>query len=233
MNSNGYVIEVRGLRKWYFRAERKLTVLDGIDLSLEHGEMVSVIGVSGVGKSTLLHILGTLDLPSAGEIYINGRNPFTLSAPKIAQFRNHMIGFVFQAHHLLPEFSALENVMIPLLIDRVTRREARGRAEQLLQHVGLSDRADHKPGELSGGEQQRVAVARALISNPRIIVADEPTGNLDEATGRTIHNLLRQINEERGITFVIATHNVRLASQTDRQFRLVDGKLQPDALKPE
>lgn len=222
------LITLNNLQKTFVLGNKQIEVIKGLSCSFNEGEMVSITGVSGVGKSTLLHLLGTLDRPSDGEILYDRVNPFMLTPPEIAHFRNHMIGFIFQAHHLLPEFSACENIMIPLLINRYSRKQALNRALELLEEVGLSDRIHHKPGELSGGEQQRVAVARSLVNNPRVILADEPTGNLDVNTGRSIHRLLRDINRDRGITFVIATHNLHFAAETDRQFQLIDGKLRTD-----
>jgi len=223
--SNDIQVIVENVFKSFVLGDKKIEVLKGVSCVINQGEMVSITGVSGVGKSTLLHVLGTLDWPSYGTILYNGTNPFSLSALQQAEFRNTTIGFVFQAHHLLPEFTACENVMIPLLIKRCSRQEARTEACRLLEIVGLADRAQHKPGELSGGEQQRVAVARSLVNNPRVVLADEPTGNLDVQTGRTIHRLLRTINQELRVTFIIATHNVQFARETDRQFNLVDGTL--------
>ncbi|MFC1851104.1 ABC transporter ATP-binding protein [candidate division CSSED10-310 bacterium] len=221
-------IEVKNISKSFTIGEKNLEVLRGLYLTVSHAEMIAITGVSGVGKSTLLHLLGTLDIPSSGEVLYDEVNPFLLSTHDLSQFRNRTIGFIFQAHHLLPEFTACENVMIPLLINRYSRKEAREKADSFLAEVELDHRKNHKPGELSGGEQQRVAVARSLVNNPKVIIADEPTGNLDEKTGRSIHNLLKRINKEHGITFIIATHNLRLASETDQQYQLIDGILIDD-----
>ncbi len=189
------------------------------------GEMVAIVGPSGAGKSTLLHLLGGLDRPSAGTIHYDRVALPQLRDEQLADFRNQHIGFVFQFHHLLPEFSALENAMMPALIQRRAKHEARQEAQYLLQSVGLGDRLHHRPGELSGGEQQRVAVARALVNTPAVVLADEPTGNLDRTTSQSLQQLLRQLNEERGQTFVIVTHDREFAAQMDRAISLVDGKV--------
>jgi lipoprotein-releasing system ATP-binding protein len=199
-------------------------VLQGVDLDLRAGEMVAVVGASGVGKSTLLHVLGTLERPDHGEVFYYGENVFTYDDEKLAAFRNRTIGFVFQFHHLLPEFSALENTMMPALIHGINRTEAGDRAEAIMTRVGLSHRLGHHVGELSGGEQQRVAVARSLILKPSILLADEPTGNLDARTGESIHDLLISLNQEDGITAVVVTHNTRLAEKLSRRVTLIDGK---------
>lgn len=200
-----------------------LKVLKGIDLNIQKGEVVSIVGSSGAGKSTLLHILGTLDQPDAGKLYINGEEISTLKGNALARFRNKHIGFVFQFHHLLPEFTALENVCIPAYLARVSQKDAEGKAMQLLEMLGLSSRAQHKPNELSGGEQQRVAVARALINNPSIILADEPSGNLDSDNSRDLHQLFFRLRDELGQTFVIVTHNLELADMADRKLVMKDG----------
>lgn len=203
-----------------------LQVLKGVDLQVEKGEVVSIVGSSGAGKSTLLHILGTLDKPSAGEVMLNGRSVLALKGRQLSDFRNLHIGFVFQFHHLLPEFTAMENVCIPALIaGRDTKREIRNRATNLLKMLNLSERLDHKPGELSGGEQQRVAVARALINQPDIIFADEPTGNLDSVNARELHELFYRLRDEFSQTFVIVTHNEDLARLSDRQLVMKDGRV--------
>jgi lipoprotein-releasing system ATP-binding protein len=190
------------------------------------GEMLAIEGMSGAGKSTLLHILGALDRPTEGSVVFQGQDLFDRTNGQLAEMRNRHIGFVFQFHHLLPEFTALENTMMPGLIQGMSQGKAAGAAEKILVQLGLEDRMQHKPGQLSGGEQQRVAVARALMLNPRVILADEPTGNLDTRTGEEVHNLLVKINLEHGITIVIVTHNPLLAARMMRRIRLVDGKLQ-------
>jgi lipoprotein-releasing system ATP-binding protein len=202
-----------------------LHVLDDIDLDIRTGEMLAIVGASGVGKSTLLHILGGLDRPTSGRVFYGDVDVFGLGSDRLARFRNEHVGFVFQFHHLLPEFSALENVMLPALIRGAEHAAAAENASKVLADVGLGERAHHRPGELSGGEQQRVAVARALVLSPDAVLADEPTGNLDTHTGEAIHELLQKINKERGITFVIVTHNDRLAIRADRVLRMADGKL--------
>jgi lipoprotein-releasing system ATP-binding protein len=204
----------------------ELQVLKGVDLRVEKGEVVSIVGSSGAGKSTLLHILGTLDKPSGGEVMLNGRSVLALKGRQLSDFRNLHIGFVFQFHHLLPEFTAMENVCIPALIaGRDTKRDIRNRATDLLEMLNLSERLDHKPGELSGGEQQRVAVARALINRPDIIFADEPTGNLDSVNARELHELFYRLRDEFSQTFVIVTHNEDLARLSDRQLVMKDGRV--------
>jgi lipoprotein-releasing system ATP-binding protein len=200
-------------------------VLKGIDLTILPGEMMAVEGASGAGKSTLLHILGTLDRATEGRIFFQGTDLLARSESELAVIRNRHIGFVFQFHHLLPEFTAVENTMMPALIQGGNREEAGEKARRMLAELGLGDRLQHKPGELSGGEQQRVAVARALMLDPRIILADEPTGNLDTQTGEEVHNRLVQINRELGITIVVVTHNPALASRMTRRVLLVDGKV--------
>ncbi len=205
--------------------ESVLPVLKGADVELKRGEFVVVVGPSGSGKSTLLHILGGLDRATSGYVRVDGRDLSTLSEEALAAFRNQVMGFVFQFHHLLPEFSALENVCMPALISGKTIREVSRRGEMLLQQVGLSARMDHKPNALSGGEQQRVAVARALMNNPQLILADEPSGNLDEENGFALHKLLVQLSEDFGITFIVATHNPDLTRRASRVLRLTEGKL--------
>ena len=203
-----------------------IEVLKGIDLTIFPGEMLAIEGVSGAGKSTLLHILGALDRPSEGKVFFQGGDLFDHTNGELAEMRNRHIGFVFQFHHLLPEFSALENTMMPGFIQRMGQGQAEKEAEKILTQLGLKDRLQHKPGELSGGEQQRVALARALMLSPRVILADEPTGNLDTQTGEEVHNLLVKINREQKITIVIVTHNPLLADRMTRRIRLVDGRLQ-------
>jgi lipoprotein-releasing system ATP-binding protein len=200
-------------------------VLKGIDLTVAQGEMLAIEGASGAGKSTLLHILGALDRPTGGSVLFEGRDLFQESDADLAVFRNRHVGFVFQFHHLLPEFTAVENVMLPGLIQGMDPKEISRRAEKILAELGLGERLQHKPGELSGGEQQRVAVARALILGPRAILADEPTGNLDTKTGEEVHTLLVRINREQGITIIVVTHNPALAGRMNRRILLVDGKL--------
>lgn len=200
-----------------------LKVLKGIDLNIQKGEVVSIVGSSGAGKSTLLHILGTLDQPDTGKLYINNEEISTLKGNVLARFRNKHIGFVFQFHHLLPEFTALENICIPAYLAKVSQKDAEAKAMHLLDMLGLASRAQHKPNELSGGEQQRVAVARALINNPSIILADEPSGNLDSDNSRDLHQLFFRLRDELGQTFVIVTHNLDLADMADRKLVMKDG----------
>ena len=202
-----------------------LRVLSEVSLTLYRGECATIVGASGAGKSTLLHCVGTLDLPTRGQVLFGETNVVTLPPPELAKFRNETIGFVFQFHHLLPEFSALENVMMPAMIARLPNKEAKRRAEELLDAVGMSPRLTHRPGELSGGEQQRVAIASALVMRPRLLLADEPTGNLDTKTSREVHQLLFRLNEEQKITMLIVTHNRELASQVPRSIRMQDGRL--------
>lgn len=207
-----------------------LKVLKGIDMQVDKGEIVAVLGASGAGKSTLLQILGTLSRPDAGELYIDGVNPFALSDRKASLFRNSRIGFVFQSHNLLPEFTAIENVMIPLVIGGRSLSSARAAAEPMLKMVGLSDRASHKPSQLSGGESQRVAIARSLACNPAIVLADEPTGNLDSATKEEIYSLLFSMREQLGQTMVIVTHDETFACRCDRTLHMRDGLFIQDSV---
>lgn len=218
-------IAIQQLSKIYSKDGLVLPVLGGVDLLLGQGEMISLTGRSGVGKSTFLHVLGTLDVPSAGRIVYDGVDVFALPMSEIAAFRNRQVGFVFQFHHLLSEFSALENVMLPALAQRRPRHQAGEMARAVLDLVGLSDRVKHRPGELSGGEQQRVAIARALVLEPALLLADEPTGNLDEHTSEMIHEMLFRINEERGVTAIVVTHNTRLAAQLPRRLVLSGGQI--------
>ena len=213
------------LAKSYPVAGRRLQVLRGLSLTVEQGEMVAIMGASGVGKSTLLHLLGGLDRADAGTIRVGEHVITEMAGPDLVAFRNRRVGFVFQFHHLLPEFSAVENAEMPLRIARLPLTEARPRATQLLTRVGLVDRLDHRPGMLSGGEQQRVAVARALVNQPALLLADEPTGDLDEGTADAMHELLRDMHREFGLTAILATHNPRLAEQCDRILRLEGGTL--------
>jgi len=217
------LISLKDIYKSYINGRGELRVLKGISLDIEKGKIISIIGASGAGKSTLLHILGTLDRPTRGELWYDRQNLFSLSERRLASFRNQKIGFVFQFHHLLPEFTALENIMIPLLINRRSRTEAEERAGQLLEDVGLKGRESHKPGELSGGEQQRVAIARALSNSPELLLADEPTGNLDSMTSDRIYALFRRINRDRCITVILVTHNESLGSRADYCLNMVDG----------
>ena len=223
------MIEVQDLKKSFYPPAGELQVLNGINLSIKAGEMVAIMGASGVGKSTLLHILSALDRPSSGSILYEGKDVFSLDDNALAAFRNTSIGFVFQFHHLLPEFTALENVMMPGLILRsqrsgVSSQEIQEKAEKLLRELGVYERKNHRPGELSGGEQQRVAVARALILGPKVVFADEPTGNLDTHTGEELFKLLLELNRKEGITFVIVTHNESLSRQCHRVLEMVDGR---------
>jgi lipoprotein-releasing system ATP-binding protein len=217
------------LHKSYEKEGGVIQVLKGADLAVSAGETVSIVGASGAGKSTLLHVLGTLDAPDQGQLTYAGRDMATLSPAELADFRNRTMGFVFQFHHLLTEFSALENVMMPALIRRMPRRLAEKIAERALLSVGLAHRLHHKPGELSGGEQQRVALARALVLTPPLILADEVTGNLDDKTGEEIHNLLIEINRGQKTTIVVVTHNRKLADRMQRRLLLEDGVLKDRA----
>ena len=221
------MILARGLVKSYRTAAGEVPVLQGVDLDVAAGEMVAITGASGVGKSTLLHVLGTLDRPDAGSLEVAGEDVLSLEGSRRCAFRNRTLGFVFQFHHLLPEFSALENVSMPLLIGGRPAAEARRRARELLGEVGLAERAHHRPGALSGGEQQRVAVVRALAASPRALLADEPTGDLDRATGRRLHATLRDLVRARGLTVVVVTHNEELALGCDRVLKLEGGRLLP------
>ena len=213
------MIQLHGITKSF----GSLQVLRGIDLQVNRGEVVTIVGPSGAGKTTLLQIMGTLDRPDEGEVIIDGENVSRLSATKIAHFRNKNIGFVFQFHQLLPEFTALENVMIPALIGGTSKKEARQRAQELLDFMGLADRAEHKPNQLSGGEKQRVAVARALVNHPAVVFADEPSGSLDTHNKEELHRLFFDLRDRMGQTFVIVTHDEALASQTDRTIHMLDG----------
>ena len=215
------MIEIKGVTKSF----GSLQVLKGIDLRIEKGEIVSIVGPSGAGKTTLLQILGTLDKPNSGSVVVDGIETSTLSTNKLSEFRNMHLGFVFQFHQLLPEFTAIENIMIPAYIAGMKPKEARSRAEELLAFMGLSDRATHKPNELSGGEKQRVAVARALMNNPAVILADEPSGSLDSKNKEELHKLFFELRDKFGQTFVIVTHDETLATLTDRTIHLKDGRI--------
>jgi lipoprotein-releasing system ATP-binding protein len=219
------MIQVKNLDKTFLKDGLKIEVLKELNLRIDTGESLAVVGVSGSGKSTLVHILGTLDHPTSGAVLFDGVDVFTWPEQKLAAFRNRKIGFIFQFHNLLPEFTSLENTMMPALIRRMPKREAKGRAETLLAEVGLGDRMTHKPGELSGGEQQRVAIARALILEPEILLADEPTGNLDTETGKKIEEILVSLNKAKGITLIVVTHNQSLADRMSRQIGLRDGRI--------
>jgi lipoprotein-releasing system ATP-binding protein len=222
------LVRVENVHKGFVHEGRAVPILKGIDLVIDEGEMLCIVGPSGAGKSTLLHLLGTLDLPSQGRIFYDGDDVTSYSSSKLAEFRNRSLGFVFQFHHLLPEFTALENVMMPGRIRGEPARELERRARDLLSEVGLSERLTHRPGELSGGEQQRVALARALIMNPRLILADEPTGNLDTNTGVAMHQLLFRLNEVHGTTFLVVTHSRDLADLMPRVVHMKDGRVESD-----
>ena len=219
------MIQVRNLYKTFIKDGQKIEVLKGIDLDIAGGDSLAVVGVSGAGKSTLIHILGTLDRPTSGAVLFDGIDVYTWPEQKLAAFRNRKIGFVFQFNNLLPEFSSLENVMMPALIQRIPKTAAKRRAEAILAEVGLEDRITHKPGELSGGEQQRVAIARALILEPDIILTDEPTGNLDTETGKKIEDILLTLNQTKRITLIVVTHNQSLADRMSHQIGLRDGRM--------
>jgi lipoprotein-releasing system ATP-binding protein len=220
-------VAVRGLNKSYVVGSQNIHVLRDLDLEVAAGEMVAVVGASGVGKSTLLHVMGGLDRAETGVVEVAGTDLAQLPDAELVAFRNRSVGFVFQFHHLLPEFTAAENVEMPMRIARLRHDETRGRAAELLARVGLRERLSHRPGMLSGGEQQRVAVARALVMRPALLLADEPTGDLDETTAESLHVLLRDMHREHGLTSIIATHNPRLAAACDRVLRLERGQLHP------
>jgi lipoprotein-releasing system ATP-binding protein len=223
------LILVENLFKSFGHGPKRIDVLKDISLIFRSGEAVAIYGASGVGKSTFMHILGTLDRPTTGRIIYRGQDLFSMEERALAAFRNREVGFIFQLHHLLPEFNALENTMMPALIRGIQRKEAAMKAEEILVEVGLGDRITHKPGELSGGEQQRVAVARSLILQPALMLADEPTGNLDTKTGRVIHDLLMRLNIEKRVTLIVVTHNPEIASGIPRRIQMVDGKVFEEA----
>ena len=227
-DTKGPLVKVEGVRKTFVHEGHEVQILREIDLSIDEGEMLCIVGPSGAGKSTLLHLLGTLDLPSEGRILYDGQDVTSYSSSRLAEFRNSSIGFVFQFHHLLPEFTALENVAMPGRIRGERPSEILARARALLAEVGLEHRMTHRPGELSGGEQQRVALARALVMNPRLVLADEPTGNLDTTTGRAMHELLFSLNKTRGTTFLVVTHSPDLAAQMPRVVQMRDGRIESD-----
>lgn len=223
--SGAAMIEVSGLFKNFQTGLGQVDVLRGVDLNIARGERVAVVGASGAGKTTFMHILGALDHPSAGRVRFEGKDVFSFKGEALDDFRNRTIGFIFQFHHLLPEFTALENVMMPALIARKSPKDARNMAEKLLEEVGLAHRLTHKPGQLSGGEQQRVAIARALVMSPRLLLADEPTGNLDSGTSDEIYRLLQQLYRDHGLTMIIVTHSEALAARLDRTVRMADGRI--------
>ena len=227
VENNAPLLAAEGVTKKFEHGGREINVLRGLDLTIAPKGMTAILGKSGVGKSTLLHILGTIDKPDSGSVHFDNTDVFSLSERDLASFRNKRIGFIFQFHHLLPEFSALENVMIPAIIGGLSRRESNDRAVELLTTVGLETRMTHRPSELSGGEQQRVALARALVMRPRLIIADEPTGNLDDATSEEVHNLFSEMNSRLGVAFLVATHNMKLAGRMHRILKLEDGKVHP------
>ncbi len=221
----GPLIVATGITKNFYDVDREIRVLQDLSLTVQPGELIAVVGQSGTGKSTLLHILGSLERPSSGTVLFEGQDLFALDERALADFRNRKLGFVFQFHYLLADFNALENVMMPALIARVAEREACERAEQMLTMVGLGDKLHRRPAELSGGEQQRVAVARAVVQGPRLVLADEPTGNLDPHTADEVHELFHKLNRELDVTLIVATHNERLTRSMGRALRLKDGKL--------
>lgn len=232
MTASTPLLQARRLSKSFRHEGRDIHVLQEVDLEIQRGERIAVVGRSGAGKSTLLHVLGTLDAPTGGEILFDGKDVLSMSRRALAAFRNETIGFIFQFHHLLPEFTAVENVMLPALIRRWTKKKARVEAERFLEEVGLSHRMTHRPGELSGGEQQRVALARALMSRPKLLLADEPTGNLDSNTSEEIHALFDRLNAEHGTAMLVVTHSLELARRMPRRLRMSDGQLLDETEAP-
>ncbi len=227
------VLACSGLSMVYQEGEMRTPVFDDLSLTVKRGETVAIVGASGAGKSTLLHLLGGLDTPTAGDVFVDGQKMSSLGDTARGELRNRALGFIYQFHHLLPEFTALENVMLPVMLSGKDVKEASARATELLEAVGLGHRLSHKPGELSGGERQRAAVARAMANRPACILGDEPTGNLDERTAATVFELMLKLNKEQGTSLVMVTHDRRLAARLDRVVELVEGKLQPVALKAE
>jgi lipoprotein-releasing system ATP-binding protein len=225
---NNPVLEASGIERTYRQGQHRVEVLRDLNLTVARGEQLAIIGSSGCGKSTLLHVLAGLDTPDAGTVYLDGTDIYKLSPARRGRLRNDALGFVYQFHHLLPEFSAVENVAMPLLIGRREQSQAAEEASALLEKVGLGNRLHHKPAELSGGERQRAAIARALINHPQLVLADEPTGNLDEGTAAAVYDLMLQLNEERGTAFLIVTHDTRLAARMQRTYRLTNGSLHED-----
>jgi lipoprotein-releasing system ATP-binding protein len=226
MSDAGFLVEATSLTKTYSTPASRVTVFEDLNWQVPRGRLVAIIGPSGAGKSTLLHLLGGLDRPTSGSVVFDGTNVFSLSPADLAGFRNRLIGFVFQFHHLLPEFTVLENAMMPGVIRGAPRAETESAAHQILERVGLGPRLTHKVGEISGGEQQRVAIARALAGGPQLLLADEPTGNLDQRTGESVFAMIRELHAERGLTSILVTHNEKLAAQCDEVWEMAAGKLQ-------